>query len=202
MKILDLSVLLNEQTPVYPGDPHIKIEPAGVLAKDGFQDHVVSLGTHIGTHIDAPAHMLEGGATIDTFGLEHFVGAGRIIDVRDGYKLDEIKQSGVQAGDIVLFRSDMSKKYANPEYFEDYPAIPKDVAEYLVKQKVKMVGVDTCSVDHEEFIAHETLLGGNVLIIENLANLDQLENTRFTVYALPLKLQLDGSPARVIAVID
>jgi kynurenine formamidase len=61
---VDLSVAVNEQTPVYPGNPATKIEQAGVLAKDGHCDHYISVGTHVGTHIDAPMHMLEGGKSL------------------------------------------------------------------------------------------------------------------------------------------
>lgn len=69
--IIDLSVPVNEKTPVYPGDPATKIDPAGVLAKDGYNDHYISLGTHVGTHIDAPLHMLEGGQSLDKFLLSN-----------------------------------------------------------------------------------------------------------------------------------
>ena len=65
MKFIDLSVVVNEETPVYPGDPPIKIQPAGVFAKDGYNDHLVSIGTHVGTHMDAPLHMIDGGKTLD-----------------------------------------------------------------------------------------------------------------------------------------
>jgi hypothetical protein len=76
----------------------------------------------------------------------------------------------------------------------------QEVAKYLVDAKVKMVGVDTCSVDNQDgFPIHKILLAGKVLIIENLTNLNQLTGKDFKVYALPLNLQIDGSPARVIA---
>jgi kynurenine formamidase len=202
MQIIDLSVLLDEKTPVYPGDPPVRIEPAGVWAKDGYQDHYVSLGTHIGTHMDAPAHMLEGGATLNSFDVTQFVGPGKLIDARQGFDLAKIKAANLQAGDIILFWTDLSKKYHEATYFEDYPALPDDIAQYLVSKKVKFVGFDTCSPDHDEFTAHRTLLAGNVLIVENLCNLDQLEGKTFTVTALPIKLGLDGAPARVIATVS
>jgi arylformamidase len=75
-RFIDLSVPLNEQTPVYPGDPSTQIKPAGDLAKDGFCDHYVSIGTHVGTHIDAPMHMLEGGRSLDEVSVARFVGRG------------------------------------------------------------------------------------------------------------------------------
>lgn len=197
--IVDLSVTLNEKTPVYPGDPITKIEAAGVLEKDGYGDHYVSVGTHVGTHIDAPKHMLEGGASLDKAPIEQFVGRGCYIVIDDG-NFDTVKDADIQAGDIVLLHTGMSDKYHEPVYFEDYPAISDDIANYLVSKKVKMVGVDTCSVDNKDgFPIHKILLSGDVLIIENLTNLDKLAEKQFKVYALPLKLELDGAPARVIA---
>jgi arylformamidase len=184
--IIDLSVPINEQTPVYPGDPATKIDPAGILTKDGYNDHYISLGTHVGTHIE------------DKVAMDSFVGRGVVVDVASGF--EAVKQADIQAGDIVLFHTDMSDKYHESIYFEDYPAMSEEVARYLVEAKVKMIGVDTCSVDNQDgFPVHKILLTGNVLIIENLTNLNQLTGKDFKVYALPLNLQIDGSPARVIA---
>jgi len=197
--IIDLSVALNEQTPIYPGDPATKIEPAGVLAKDGYCDHYISVGTHVGTHIDAPKHMLEGGASLDKTPIEQFVGRGCYVDVTDG-NFDAVKNADIQTGDIVLLRTGMSDSYHEAVYFEDYPAMSDEIANYLVSKKVKMVGVDACSVDNKDgFPIHKILLAGNVLIIENLTNLSQLAGKNFRVYALPINLQIDGAPARVIA---
>jgi kynurenine formamidase len=198
--LIDLSVTLNQQTPVYPGDPVIKIEPAGVIERDGWNDHVISVNTHVGTHIDAPLHMIAGGKTLDQVPIEQFVGRGRMIEVGKAFDLEDIKQADVQEGDIVLFRTGMSENYQEPVYFEEYPAMSEEVASYLVDRKVKMVGVDAGSVDNADgFPIHKILLGGEVLIIENLANLDKLTGKEFTVYALPIKLDIDGAPARVIA---
>lgn len=158
------------------------------------------MGTHVGTHIDAPFHMLGNGKTLGEFPIEHFIGPGRYIRLENkNYDLEKLKQAGIQAGDIVVFHSGMSSVYDDAEYFEDYPAMPDEVANYLAEQKVKIVGLDMCSPDHEVFSAHKILLAANVLIIENLTNLDKLADKEFTVYALPLNLQIDGAPARVIA---
>lgn len=197
--IVDLSVPINEQTPIYPGDPSTKVSQAGVFAKDGYNDHYISIGTHVGTHIDAPMHMLEDGKGLDQVPVEQFVGKGKLV-VISGDSFDAVKDTSVEAGDIVLFSTSMSNKYHEPVYFEDYPAMSEEVAKYLVEKKIKMVGVDTCSVDNKEsFPIHKILLAGNVLIIENLTNLEQLSGKEFTIYALPIKLQIDGAPARVVA---
>lgn len=197
--LIDLSVPINEQTPVYPGDPATKIEQAGNLSKDGYCDHYISLGTHVGTHIDAPMHMIESGKPLNQIPVEQFVGKGRVIYVA-GNDFENVKSGNIQEDDIALFCTGMSDKYNDPAYFEDYPVMSEEIAEYLVNAKVRMVGVDTCSVDNQNgFPVHKILLTGNVLIIENLTNLYQLKGKDFTVYALPINLQIDGAPARVIA---
>jgi arylformamidase len=198
--LIDLSVLINETMPVYPGDPPTKIENAGIIQKDGYEDHYVSFGTHAGTHIDAPSHMILNGKTLEQFPLETFTGRGVYIKVLNKrFDLQTIMRASIQEGDIVLFHTGMSERYGAHDYFEEYPALPEELANYLVQKKVKMIGVDACSVDQEQFIAHKILLQQNILILENLTNLDKLENKQFTIHAFPLKLQLDGSPVRVVA---
>jgi len=199
VNLVDLSVPLNEGTPVYPGDPPIKIETAGVFAKDGYNDHNFSFGTHVGTHIDAPLHMIDGGKTLDQIPVDQFVGRGRLVE---GLELTAVKQANIEAGDIVLFHTGMIQKYHDDSYFKDYPEISEEVANYLVEKKVKIVGVDMCSPDHPPFKIHRILLGASVLIMENLTNLHELVGKEFTIYALPIKFQLDGAPARVIARIE
>jgi arylformamidase len=200
---IDLSVAIDQHTPVYPGDAPVKIEPAGKIEQDGFNDHVVSINTHVGTHIDAPLHMIANGPTLDTVPVEQFVGRGQLINVDKEFDMDALKRASIQTGDVVLFHTGMSERYHDPVYFENYPAMSEEMAQYLVGQNVKMVGVDTGSIDNlDGFPIHKTLLAGNVLIIENLTNLDKLINKEFKVYALPIKLTLDGAPARVIAEVN
>lgn len=196
---IDLSVAINQQTPVYPGDPAPQIDTAGILDKDGFNDHLISIGTHLGTHVDAPMHMLDQGKSLDQIPLDQFIGKGKLVHVNGG-SFDTVKAADIQEGDVILFHTGMSEKYHDPSYFEEYPAMSEEVAQYLVDSKVKMVGVDTCSVDNQDgFPIHKILLKGNVVIIENLTNLNELEEKEFKIYALPLKLEIDGAPARVIA---
>ena len=202
MRVIDLSVVINENTPVYPGDPKTKVEPAGTFSADSYMDHVISLGTHVGTHIDAPLHMLEDGKSLDQIPIEQFVGRGRLIKISK-FDLTQVQAADLAEGDIVLFATGMSAKYHEPIYFEQYPVMTEEIADYLVSKKVKMVGLDTGNVDIEaDFPIHKKLLSGGVLIIENLTNLQALDGQNFTVYALPLKLDVDGAPARVVAVIE
>ncbi len=203
MKIIDLTVTVDENTPVYPGDPKIVFESITDFEKYGMNDHKVSFGIHNGTHIDAPWHMVADGKKLDEILVEQFVGRGKLVEVKDKkFNLGAVKQAGIEASDIVLFNTGMSEVFHQPEYFNDRPQMSEEIANFLVERKVKMVGVDMCSPDKEPFPVHRILLGAEILIIENLTNLDELTGKEFTVYALPLKLQLDGAPARVIAEID
>ncbi|MEK7096266.1 MAG: cyclase family protein [Patescibacteria group bacterium] len=201
MKFIDLSVVVNENTPAYPGDPKIKIETTGAFEKDTYNDHSVMFDVHSsGTHIDAPWHMVADGRTLDQIPIEQFIGRGRLIKVQHKtFDFEAVKGADIQEGDIVLFQTGMSDIYGRDEYYSDRPAMPEEVANYLVEKKIKMIGVDMCSPDLEPFPVHRILLGAGILIIENLTNLDKLNGKEFTVYALPIKLQLDGAPARVIA---
>lgn len=199
MKYIDLSVDINENTPVYPGDPKTKIQQCGILDKNGYEDHYLCIGTHSGTHIDAPSHMVKNGKNLNKIPLEQFVGNGIVINIDKKFDMEIIKKAPIKKGDIVLFNTGMSKFYHQSIYYDNRPAMTEETAHYLVNKKIKMVGVDMCSVDYEPFSIHRILLKKNILIIENLTNLDQLDGKEFKVYAFPIKLQIDGAPARVIA---
>lgn len=197
--VIDLTVLLNENTPIFPGDKETLIEQFGDYSTHGCKDHYIHMGNHVGTHMDAPQHMIPGGKTLDQFPIDKFVGKGRLIDLTDG-NFEKVKHLEIFEGEIVLFRTDASKRYYEKSYFEDFPLMSEEIAEFIVSKKPKMIGLDAGSVDNTvEAPIHKILLGGEVLIIENLTNLSQLEGKEFEVYALPLNVALDGSPSRVVA---
>ncbi len=197
--LIDLSVLINENTPVYPGDPKTKISPVGVFEKDGYEDHNISIGTHVGTHIDSPAHMVIGGKTMDQLPIENFFGKGILINTGKNFDLNIIKSANIEEGDIVLFYTGMGSEYYSSSYYDDYPDLTEEVARYLVNKKVKMVGVDMCSPDHPPFPIHQILLSNGILIIENLTNLEKLQGKNFKIYSFPIRIDIDGSPCRVVA---
>jgi len=202
MKFVDLSVIINEDTPAYPGDSKIKISTNATFDKDTYNDHSVAFAIHSsGTHIDAPNHMVADGKTLDQIPLEYFIGRGCLIKKKNKiFDLETVRQAEIKEDDIVLFHTGMGEAYHKPEYYADTrPEMTEEIARYLVNSKVKMIGLDMCSPDLPPFSIHRILLNAGVLIIENLTNLAELKGKEFTVYALPLKLQLDGAPARVIA---
>src|ERR1700683_250920 len=198
MKLIDLTMNLNAGTPVYPGDPRVELETITTVVKDGFQDSVLRVDTHNGTHIDAPGHMLTGGAMLDAFGPERFVGPGVLVDGRHGFGLEAFLRAELQPGAIVLLRTGFSDHYLDANYYDQAPELSEAVVAYLVERRPSLVAVDAGSIDAEPFAVHKALLGGNILIAENLTGLSQLGKAAFEVMALPLKLNVDGSPARII----
>lgn len=202
--LIDLTFPVNEHTPVYPGDPRIEIRQGGTVAADGYRDHLIQFGTHVGTHIDAPSHMIEDGKSLDEYPLSRFVGRGVLLCADGEFTLTQVENADIRAGDVVLFETGTSARYYEPTYFTDYPVLTEEIARYLVEKKVGIVGVDTCGPDKEPFPVHKILLKNDVLIIENVANLDQLREQslpgkEFKVFALPLNLATDGAPVRVMA---
>jgi len=198
MSYVDLSHQISADTPVYPGDPKVEIKSAGVLSNDGFADSILILGTHVGTHIDAPAHMIDGGATLDSYAIDRFISKAICIDVRDGF--DALETHNLKDIFAIFFYTGTSARYTNKSYWKDYPVIPESALRYLLKSEIKTIGIDAGSVDNQQdFPIHKQLLLNDILIIENLTNLDQVTGKVFEYTALPLNVALDGAPCRVIA---
>jgi arylformamidase len=198
--LYDLTQMLNEDTPVYPRDPKVKIEAVGTIAKDGFCDHLLSMGTHNGTHVDAPAHMIDGGKQLKDYPIERFVVAAVCIDTRSGFVADAIAQAISKPGMAVLFYTGASDYFTEERYWHEYPVLDKVTMKVLIDKMVSIVGVDTGSFDNAgSFPVHKALLGADILLIENLTNLVPLVGKTFELYALPIKLEKDGAPARVVA---
>lgn len=208
MNYLDLTHTFAANMPVYPDDPVPELRQIADLNKDGYNDYQITTTTHVGTHIDAPLHMLEGGKRLSDFPVDKFFGRGCLIDARDAsvIRADLLDKSSAekglpaQAGDIVLVLTGFAQKYRQPEYYEHYPEISEDFARRAIELGIKMIGVDGPSPDRPSYKIHKLLLGQEILIIENLTNLESLVGiTNFEILALPLKLQADAAPARVVA---
>ena len=196
--LLDLTIPLNNKTPIYPGDPQVAIEQGTFLEKDQFVMHKLALGTHTGTHIDAPMHMLKNGKTLEEMPLNSFFGKGICVDVSTNYSIETLKKYTIEKDDIVLLYTGWEDKRNTPEYFEKFPPIPVAVCNYFIEKGIKLLGTDSPSADDIPFTSHKLLLQNNILIVEALINLKQLIGKNFTITALPLRLSLDGSPVRVI----
>jgi len=203
--LIDLTHTFTDNMPVYPGDACSRLYESSFIKDGGVSDHRIESGMHVGTHMDAPLHMVEGGAMIADIPLRHFTGMGHLVDARgkNSITADLLESYAINKGDIVLVWTEWSRKYHEPDYFDGHPEIAEDFAHRLVALGVFLIGMDTPSPDREPFPIHKILLAKDVLIIENLVNLAALEpyNT-FRIHAYPIKYKAGGAPVRVVAEIN
>lgn len=208
-KFVDLSWDLTEQTPIYPGDPEPKITVATTLEKEGYNLSGVYVGTQTGTHVDAPYHFSNQGATIEQMELDFFFGEAVVIRVTDKKAQEKITMEDImpydakiKEGTIVLFNTNWYKKVGTEEFFE-HPYVSGEVAEYLVEKGVRFLCIDTINADQTggtEFPVHDLFSEKRLMIGENMAYFDQIDFENVVVAAFPLKIVgTDGSPVRAVA---
>jgi kynurenine formamidase len=205
--IIDLTLTL------YHGMRGVEIHPHTRIATDGYNTTNLKLYSHAGTHMDAPLHFVEGGATIDQWDLQKCIGPALVVNLshQAPNSLITVADLAPYAGQIgpgsrILLRTDWDAHAELPDYRTHFPRISRELAHWLVERGVWLVGVQTPSVaslsDREELRdVHQILLCGSIVIVECLAHLDQLP-TQVTFIALPLKVQAgDGSPVRAVAIL-
>lgn len=214
MRVVDLSHPVETGMQVFPGDPSVSCRVATTVEQDGFEVTELHLGTHSGTHMDAPSHIVAGGATIDELSLGDFVGPCRVVHVPDPGARDVIgwgdvreQLADLRPGDAVLFRTDWSRHFGTAHYLA-HPALHAEIAQHLLTAGVRVMGVDTLNPDHTpqgehdsgRLPFHERFLGSGGVILENLTNLGDVTWAGPVLCALPLRLRgLDGSPVRAVA---
>lgn len=200
--------------PVYPGDPAVELRPALTVPADGCNVLGVRLGSHTGTHVDAPYHVDDRLPRLDELPLDRFVGPAVVVDARDAAPRDPLGPERFAAvarsGAIVLVATGWSAHWGTETYLA-HPYLSAAAARLLAEAGVGTVGIDAFSVDPtpaEEFAAHQALCRAGVVIAENLANLSVLLDAQAAgqaveVSLLPLRLTgADGSPVRAVARLD
>lgn len=208
-KIVDLSHGLTAETPVYPGDPVPEFSVATTIEGEGYNLFNVFLGSQSGSHVDAPYHFNQAGATVDKVDLSFFMGNGLVIDVtakkaKEEITLEEVKAFAekIETVDIVLFNTNWYKKAGTDEFY-DHPFLSAEAGEYLLAKGIKTVGIDAINLDNTggtEFPIHDMYAQTGGIIAENLANLDKIDFADPYVMFLPLSLiGCDGSPVRAVA---
>ena len=207
--VLDLTQTIAEGMPAYPGTEPPRLEQANTVARDGFAEKRISMFSHTGTHIDAPAHMLEGAPTLDRLDVAHFVGTACVLDVSGRTAIEpsqlEAQAALVEGCAFVLFHTGWSRYWGQDQYFAEFPVLTQEAAHWLTQRGLKGVGFDAISVDpvgSAEFPNHFALFRAGLICIENLTGLAPLIGRRFLFSCLPLKLaEADGSPVRAVALL-
>lgn len=203
--IIDLTHVIVDQMPVHPYDGQVSLHRDRTLERDRFNNSRLTIGMHVGTHIDAPSHFLENSLHVSDYPLDSFIGEGCLLDVR-GEDLLVFKseyEERVHEGSIVLLLTGFGALYGTSDYYQrfaDHPVVAPELAHFFVRKKIKMLGMDMPKPDNYPFDIHKLLLQNNIFIMENLTNLEGLLGVpQFEVIALPLKIQAEGSPVRAVA---
>ncbi len=212
MQLIDLTHTITSDMPVYPGTKPPCITEVCNIAREGYRENALAIYSHTGTHIDAPAHILENGNTLDTLPAEHFYGKAIVLDLSHcpgpyitidclNFPLKNEKRV-----DFIIFYTGWYHKWNTPAFFKGFPVPSTETAQYLAGLGIKGVGTDAISIDRAgvaDFIIHKILFKHKILVIENLTNLAGLSGVIFTLCCWPLKIaNADGAPVRAVAIYD
>jgi len=211
VRVVDLTHTFANGMPVFPGLPPPAFEPVANVETDGYAMTSYRMLNHIGTHVDAPAHQIAGGDTLDEIGLERLVTDALTIDVSQrephgAVPLAELEAhlDKVRVGDIVLFYSNNSRNYGTDAYWTGWSYPDADAARALIDRGISAIGFDGPSadpVDSTTFDLHRIWLSAGRMILENVNNLDQLPE-RTPIVVAPMKVAAaNGAPARIFALL-
>lgn len=204
--LIDLSMLITPGMPTNgPDHKPPTMTRYATIETDGWCGTELVIDTHCGTHVDAPAHFVVGGRAVSDIPLDALVGECQVVHVEaDADGAIRPEHLGALTGERVILDTGCSARLADDEeaYFRHHSYLHPDTATLLVELGIRLVGIDTPSVDRASNLAHHILLGSDVVIVENLSNTAELpDQIRIVVAPLPLHAA-DGSPARVVAITD
>ena len=206
MRTYDVTLTISPGMPIWPGDTPPQLVKTGSIAKGGESNTSrITMSVHTGTHIDAPAHFLENGKTIENLNIELLLGRAYILHLPN---VDLITASMLDKAEIpprtrrLIFKTRNSDYWANgvTTFQENFVALSADAAAWLVDRNVRLVGIDYLSIApfNASTPSHRILLEAGVVVVEGL-DLSKVSQGRYTLICLPLKLAgSDGAPARVI----
>lgn len=209
MPIYDVTVPVSNELPTWPSDPAVEITDFRSLAAgDVANVSNLNFGAHTGTHVDAPAHFIEGAAKVESLSLDALIGEAHVIEVpEDVIAIDEafVREHFSQGTERVIFKTRNSAFWseAEPQFHTDFTYLDLPAAEWLAAQGIKLVGIDYLSIEKYASEKHEThlaLLSRNVVILEGL-NLTGVATGVYELICLPLRLRSnkgDGAPARAV----
>ena len=209
MRIYDVSVPISAAMPVYPGDPGVEIKQWAAIADgDAANVSLLHFGAHTGTHVDAPAHFIEGASKVDAMPLDALVGTARVITMPnevEAISASHLSAQSIEGATRIIFKTRNSAFWSDTTvgFRQDFTYIAPDAARALVGSGVRLVGMDYLSVEKfqtERHETHEILLSNGVVIVEGL-DLREVAAGDYELICLPLKIAGgtgDGAPARAI----
>jgi len=198
---------ISNELPVHAGDPVISIKPKVLFEKSGYNVLSIKIGSHAGTHIDAPFHVLRQGEKLDSISLERFIGNAVFIGLEkaenESITPRDLEGWDIEEEDILIVSTGWEEMKYRQDYFSDFPYFTEESADYLISKKIKALGVDTPSVDgfSQKGVFHKKVLGVGIGVIESLINIKPLIGKMMFFSALPLNIkEADGAPVRAVAI--
>lgn len=207
MKFYDISWPLSHLTTEYKNKKTLSFKQAKTFEKDGVRDSIICLGTHSGTHVDAPSHFLKDGKTIDQITLDRLIGRAVVLDFPadiQSISADDLGAYELKANDIVLLRTANSALSATGPFEKNFVFLTASGARYLIEKKINAVGIDYLGIERgdPDHTTHSTLMQADITIIEGLRLAHVNPGTYFMV-CLPIALVgLEAAPARAILMAD
>jgi len=201
---IDVTVPIRAGMVAYEGDPPVTVtRPLSIAAGAPANVSAITLSSHTGTHVDAPAHFLDGAGTLDEVPLGALLGPALVVEALDAPVIDrwQCARLDLAGVDRVLFRTRNSSLWQREEFVRDYVALDLDAARELIERGIRLVGIDYLSIEAFEargHPVHKLLLGAGVVILEGL-DLSAVAPGRYELICLPLRLARgDGAPCRVL----
>ena len=213
LKFHDISHLISQDMPVYPGEPAPEFHPIFSIGKDKVNVTRLEMGSHTGTHVDAPKHFISDASAINDIPLQKFIGECRVVDMSakgighgiTDSDLDEYATMMRQAAtDILLIYTGTSDQWGkNEDIRTNFSYLEPSAAQWLVDHGIKCVGIDSFSMEKYGFqrgLTHEILLSNGIAIIEGISSkLKEVVGKKMFLVCLPLPLKcMDGSPVRPV----
>lgn len=216
-KIIDLSMMIEEGMVTFNAywHPAVEIVQLGSHEKEGRETRKIVIGTHTGTHIDAPRHFIDGGETIESIPLDRLVGTASVLDLSKAKGQQEIGVQELEAAlgghkaTRVILRFDWDSELRNDSYYTDHPFLSEKACRWLVDQGCILIAMDTPQLDdpkngrgsEKDSPNHKILLGNGVVLVEYLINIREISQPEVDLVVAPIKLRgSDGAPVRCFAI--
>jgi kynurenine formamidase len=207
MKLVDLSHPLEHGQQTFPSDPKLSIVPHGTTKTLRYNISQITIGSHQGTHLDAMYHFLDDGKTLDQMPLEWFYGPAQLLRIpkqaNEEITVDDFLpyEHLLTAGAKIVFETGWHKHFGTDYFFSDFPSLTQDAARFLADKKIRLLGMDMPTPGRDWYELHHILLPVEIVIVESLANLDEVPD-EFTFIGFPLNFKgRDGSPVRAVAMV-
>ena len=202
MEFIDISLRIDGETVTYPGNPEPEIERYRKIPEDSTTESEVRIGSHTGTHVDAPEHVIEDGESAENLEIEKFYGEAQVLDLTGcGEKVDRSDLENITIKkDIVLVKTENSEK-GYEEFRRDFTYITLEAVKHMIQQEVSTVAIDYLSLtkfngSERDHRAHR-VANREMNVIEGV-DLGGIEPGIYTFIGMPLKIKADGAPLRAV----